>query len=67
MLPSSPGACNLDSFSLAGEVARVADSAKRTRRPDVIDLGKIAELVNAIGYYSVDDLLGATVAERGHI
>ena len=31
------------------------------------DLEKIAELANAIGYYSADDLLDTTAAERDRL
>ena len=67
MLPSSADAPNLDSFSLADELAQVADSANGTRPPDMNDLGEIAELVIAIGYYSVEDLLDASTAKRDRI
>ena len=67
MGPSSSDTPNLDSFSLADELAEVADSTKWAGLPGVNDPGKIAEMANAIGYFSVEDLSGATVAEHGDI
>ena len=61
---SSPDAPNLDSFSWADELARVAKSAKFTRLPDMTDLDKRAKLEDTIRYCSNRDLLGATVTER---
>ena len=58
MLPSSSDTPNLGSFSLADELARAADSIRWARVPDVNDLGKIAELANAVGHYPAEDLLG---------
>ena len=57
----------MNSFSLADELAEAADSIKWTRLPDVNDLGKIAEVANAIGHFSAEDHLDTTAAERGHI
>ena len=45
---------NLDSFSLADELARSEDFQKWTRSPDMHDLEKVAELTIAIGYYLAD-------------
>ena len=67
MLPPSSDTPDLNSFSMADELAKVADSTKWARLSDMNDLGKIAELANAIGCSSVEDLLCATAAERGHI
>ena len=52
---------------MADELAEVADSVKWARRPGVNDLGLVAELANAVGYYSAEDLLDSTAAERDHI
>ena len=67
MLSSSSDTPDLNSFSMADELAKVADSTKWARLPDMNDPGRIAELANAIGCSSVGDLLRATAAERGHI
>ena len=67
MLPSASDTANLDLFSLADELSRVADAVKWPRLTEMEQVEKIAEVATAAGECALDGLLDTSATERGHL